>query len=79
MVLVGAFANCKDWRFSPVEEQIELNQLYNILQHHAILLGTRLVAQGFVLMQDDDTMNSNKLCQRYIKSKEEQYVLQLIS
>ena len=30
-------------------------------------------------MQDNDPKHTSKLCQRYIKSKKEQYVLQLMS
>ena len=37
------------------------------------------MGQGFVLMQDNDPKHTSKLCQKYIKSKKEQYVLQLIS
>ena len=40
------------------------------LQHHVISSGTQLVGQGFVLLQDRE---------RYIKNKEQQHVLQLIS
>ena len=41
--------------------------------------GTRLVAQGFILMLDNDPKHFTKLCWRYIISKEEQHVLQLMS
>ena len=37
------------------------------------------MCQGFVLMQDNDTKNISKFYQKYIKSKEEQHVLQLMS
>ena len=39
----------------------------------------RLVGQGFLLIQDNDPKYTSKLCQRYIKSKEEQHVIQLMS
>ena len=32
----------------------------------------QLVGEGFVLMQDNDAKHTSKLCQMYIKSKEEQ-------
>ena len=44
---------------------------HSILQHHAISSEMRLVSQGFVLMQDNDPKHTSKLCQRYIRSKEE--------
>ena len=37
------------------------------------------VSQGFVLMKDNDQKHTSKLCQRYIRSKEEQHFLQLMS
>ena len=62
-----------------VKGKLNQTSYQSILQHHAILLGTWLVAQGFVLMQDNEPKHTVKLCQRYIKSKEEQHILQLIS
>ena len=50
----------------------------SILQHHAIPSGTQLVDQGFLLMRDNDPKHTSKLCQRYIKGKEEQHALQLM-
>ena len=41
--------------------------------------GTCFVAQGFVLVQNNDPKHTSKLCQRYIKRKGEQHVLPLIS
>ena len=51
------------------------------MQHHAIPSGIQLVGQGYVLIQDNDPIklvNSTKLYQRYIKSKEEQHIIQLM-
>ena len=59
----------------------KLNQTvyYSLLQHHTIPCRTQLVGQGFVLLQDNDPKHTGKLCQRSIKSKEEQHILQQIS
>ena len=59
----------------------KLNQTsyHKILQHHMVWFRSQLVGQRFVLMQDNDPKYTSKLYQRYIKSKEEQYVLQLMS
>ena len=35
--------------------------------------------QGFVLMQDKNPKHKSQFCQRYIKSKGEQHVIQLMS
>ena len=59
----------------------KLNQTvyHSILQNYAIPSGTQwLLDQGFVLMQINEPNHSSKLYQRYIKSKEEQNVLQLM-
>ena len=41
--------------------------------------GMLLVDQEFVFMQDNDLEPTSKHCQRHIKSKDEQHVLQLMS
>ena len=73
------FANCKvrNW----YQKKVKLNQTgcHSILQYHAIPFGIWLVAQGFVLMQNNNPKHTCKLYQKYIKSKEKQYVLQLMS
>ena len=60
-----------------------LNQTsyHSVLQHHTVPSGTRFMGrQGFVLMQDNDPKHTtSKLCQSYIKSKEEQHIFQLMS
>ena len=72
----GTFTNCKvsDWH----QMNGKLNQTghHSILQHHVISCGMWLVSQRFALMQDNDPKHTSKLCQTYIKSKEEHYVLQ---
>ena len=40
---------------------------------------TQLVAQEFVFMQDKDPKYASKLSQKYIKTKEEKDILQLMS
>ena len=40
--------------------------------------GLQLVGQGFVFILDNGTKHTSKLCQRYIKDKEEQHVLRLM-
>ena len=70
-VCVKGFCQLQSRGFAPGD--------HSILQHHAIPSGMQLVSQGFVLMQDDDPKQTSRLYQRYIKSKEEQHVLQLRS
>ena len=75
----GDFANC--WVRDLHQVKGKLNQIgyHSILQHHMIPSGTCLMSQGFILMQNNDQKHTSKICLGYIKSSEEQYVLQLIS
>lgn len=75
----GAFVNCKVVDVHQVKGKLNQTGYHSILQHQAIQPGTRLVGQGFVHMQDNDSKHTSELCQRHIKSKEEQHVLQLMS
>ena len=68
----GTFFNCKVKDFDQVKSQLNQIGYPSILQHHVMLSGMQLVGQGFVLMQDNDQKHISKLCQSYIKSKEEQ-------
>ena len=67
----GCFFKLQSRGFAPGEEQIESDRQSCILQHYKIPSGTRLVVQRFVLLQANPSKHASKLCQRYIKSKEE--------
>ena len=75
----GAFVNCKVKDLYQVKGRLNQTRYHSILQHHAIQSVMWLLDQGFELIQDNDPKNTSKLCQRYIKSKEEQHILQLMS
>ena len=74
VVVGGAFAKCKVWDLHQVKGKLNQTGYHSILQHHTIPSGIQLVAQGFLLMQDNDRKNTSKLCQRYFKIKEEHYI-----
>ena len=76
MVWGRAFAS---WKVEDSRSNLNRTGYQSIQQYHAIPSGTRLLDQGFVLMQDNDPKFTSKLCQRYIKSKEKPHVLQLMS
>ena len=78
IVVLGDFANCKIRDLIQVKGKLNQTGNHSILQHHLIPSGTQLVAQGSVIMQDYDPKHTSKLCQEYIKSREEQYVIQLM-
>ena len=64
-----AFAICKVGDLHHVKNKLNQTSYHSILQHYVITSGMRLVDQEFVFMQDNDPKHTNKLCQRYIKSK----------
>ena len=74
-----SFTNCKVGNLHLMKGKFNQTGYHSILQHHTIPSRMWLVGcQGFVLMQDNDPKHTRKLGQRYIKSKEEQHVLQLM-
>ena len=72
VVVVGCFVNYK------VKDLHQVNCKLNQTSYHIISFGMQLEGQEFVLMQDNDPKHTSKLSQRYIKSKEEQHILQLM-
>ena len=75
----GYFANCKVRDLLQVKGKLNQTRYHSKLQYHVIPLRTWVVGQGFVFMQNNYPKHRSKLCQRYIESKEEQHVLQLMS
>jgi transposase len=51
---------------------------HSILQRHAIPSGIRLHGKGFILQQDNDPKHTSKLCQNYLRSKEENGTLKIL-
>ena len=74
-MVYGDFWQLQSWGFASDEWQIESDWL----SYYTIPSVMRLVSQGFIFIQDNDTKLTSKLCQKYIKSKQEQRVLQLMS
>ena len=72
----GGFCQLQSWKFAPSEGQVESDRLslYTAVLHNPMWF----VGQKFVLMQNNDPKRTSKLCQRYIKRKEE-HVLELMS
>ena len=79
VMVSGAFANCKVGGLHKVKGKLNQTGYYSILQQPVTLSGSRLVGQGFVLMQDYKPKHTSKLCHRYIKSKKEQLIVQQMS
>ena len=74
-----AFCQYQSQGFDQVKGKLNQTIFHTILEHHTIPSRTQLVGQGFLLIQDNDPKHTNRFCQRHIKSKEKQHVLQLMS
>ena len=57
-----------DCNLHQVMEKLRQTNYYIILQHHAVSSGMRLVAQGFVLMKENDPKCTSKLYSKNIKT-----------
>ena len=65
-----------------IKMDVALNNLERLICHktqptNQATSGIRFVAQGFILMQDNDPKLISTLWHRYTKTKEEQHILQL--
>ena len=58
---VGSVANCRVW---DLKGKLNQTSYHRILKHHSIPSKTRLVGQGFILMQDNYPEHNSKLYQR---------------
>ena len=79
VMMLVVFANWNVEVLYQVKGKSNQSGYHSIVQYLVIPSGTQHVGQGFVLMQDNDPKHTSKLCQRYIKSKEEWLVLGLVS
>ena len=75
----GRFSHCKVGDLHQVKDKLNQTGYHSILLHPMIPSGMWFVGQEFVLKQGYDSKCTSRLCQRYMKNKEEQYFLQLMS
>ena len=79
VMVFRAFANCKVSNLHHMKGKFNQNRYHSKLQHQTIPFGRQLMGRRFVLMQYNDPKYTSKLCQRYMKSKEEQHILLLMA
>ena len=62
VIVWGTFVSCKIRNLLQVKGKLNQISYHSILQHHMISSGMWLVGQGFVLMQDNNSKHTSKLC-----------------
>ena len=78
VMIWGSFAGSRVGDLHRVTGTLNQKGDHSILQHHAIPSGLRLVGQGFILQQDNDPKHTSRLCQNYLRRKEQDGRLQIM-
>lgn len=58
-----------------IEGILKKENYRDILEHHAIPSGVRLIGEGFYFQQDNDPKHTSRLCKNYLQEKEREGVL----
>ena len=78
VMICGSFAGSRVGDLHRVTGILNQKGYHSILQHHAIPYGLRLFGQGFILQQDNDIKPTSRLCQNYLRRKEQGGRLQIM-
>ena len=76
VMIWGSFAGSRVGDLHRVTGTSNQKGYHRILQHHAIPSGLCLVGQGFFLQQDNDPKHTSRLCQNYLRRKQQDGRLQ---
>ena len=74
----GSFAGSRVGDLHRVTGTLNQKGYHSILQRYTIPSGLRLVGQGFILLQDNDTNHTSRLRQNYRRRKEQDGRLQIM-
>ena len=74
----GSFAGSRVGNLHRVTGTLNQKGYHSILQCHAIPSGLRIVVQGFILQQDNNPKHTSRLCQTYLRRKEQDCRLQIM-
>ena len=77
-MICGSFAGSRVGDLHRVTGTLNQKSYHSILQRDAIPSGRCLVGQGFMLQQDNDPKHTSRLCQNYLRRKEQDGKLQIM-
>ena len=77
VMIWGSFAGSRVGDLHRMTGTLNQKIYHSILQRHAIPSGLRLVGQGFILQQDKNPKHTLRLCQNYLRRKEQDNSLQI--
>ena len=78
VMIWGSFAGSRVGNLHRVTGTLNQKGYHSILQRHAIPSGLCLVGQRFILQQDNDPNHTSRLCQNYLRRKEQGCRLQFM-
>ena len=78
VMIWGSFAGSRVGDLHRVTGTLNQKGYHSILQRHVIPSGLCLVGQGFILQQDNDPKHTSRLCQNYLRRKEQDGRLQIM-
>ena len=75
----GCFAGSKVGDLHRVTGTLSQHGYHSILQGKALPSGSQLIGQGFIMQQDNDLKNTYHLRQNYLKIKEQEGKLKIMT
>lgn len=74
----GCFSYDGVGSLTKIDGILKKESYHQILQHHAIPSGTKLIGRGFMFQHDNDPKHTSRLCRKYLESKEKTGVLKIM-
>lgn len=79
VMIWGAFGGGKVSNLVQIKSIMDKKMYHSILVRHAVPSGLRIIGKGFVFQQDNDPKHTSKLCSNYLKTKEKQKILKIMT
>lgn len=75
----GCFSSSGVGDLTRVSGKMNKEAYKKILEENALISGLRLIGEGFVFQQDNDPKHTSRLCQDYLKQREDEEILQVMT